>query len=645
MKSYIYRLPFILSVTLLSLTSVWGQVPNTLDSVRVYLRSHTTQDTLYVQALNVLGRELHSADKPDYAAADSVLQVSEQLATRLQYGLGLAKAYTNRGSIYYLTDRPQLALTYFQKALTVAETYHLNPRFRCGAISNVAVAYEKLGQYDKAVATRLQSLRVQEQYNIQPRIATTYGGIGNALRAMKKYPEALRYYRQGLALTELEKNPRGMAIIENNMGICYDELHRYDLSIPYYQKALRHAREVKFELLEADILVNIGLALNLSKRPNEAIPYVEKALAIGRQQHNKESMATSYFNLGQIYKDLKHYTLAEDNLKKALALARERNDKEQIANYTQTLAELFASQQNYQQAYTYQLEKNRQIDSATTVRTSAEVQRLVAKYETETKEAQIKILRQQAQLRDEELNRQQFQRNASLVGGILLLLLGGAVSAWLLNRSRLRRLEDAQTLRKQIAHDLHDEVGSTLSSISLLSGHTNELLNQNRAESAQKMMQKIYTDARQILESIDEIIWTINPGNDSLHRIALRLQEYAQPLMESKGILFTFQLDSSIEHTLISMEMRRSLYLIGKEAINNLIKYSEARQATIRFALNGQQLQVLIEDDGKGFDPSQLTLRTGQASMKQRAKAIGGLLDVQSTPGKGTRLQLTAELQ
>ncbi|GAB3249376.1 hypothetical protein GCM10027347_06430 [Larkinella harenae] len=631
---------FIVGLALLHAHRGLGQVPNSLDSVQVYLKTRTVQDTNYVRALNVLGRELHSGANPNYERADSALMVSEKLAEKLNYGMGLAKAYTNRASIYYLTNRPELALAYFQKALAAAEKYQLPPRFTCGAISNVAAAFGKLQQYDKVVEMELRSLHLQEQYNVQPRIATTYGGIGNAFRNMQKPQQALPYYQQALRLMQAENNVRGMSIIENNMGICYDYLERYDQSLMYYKRALKHAEEVKFELLQGDILVNIGLALNLAKRSQEAIPYVERSLAIGRRQENKSTMATAYFNLGRIYEDLKQYKPAEENLKKALQLVKELEQPDKITDYTQALADLYGGMKNFQEAYLFQLEKNKQTDSATTVRTNAEVQRLIAHYETEKKEAQIKILRQQAQLRNDELEQQRFQRNASLAGGALLLLLGGAVTAWLLNRARLRRLEDSLKLRKQIAHDLHDEVGSTLSSISLLSGHTDELLSQNRPETAQKMVQKIYTDARQILESIDEIIWTINPGNDSLPRIALRLQEYAQPLMESKNIQFSFAINPALDQAPISMEVRRGLYLIGKEAINNLIKYSNATQATIRFDYDKGQIMVLIEDNGRGFTPEQQTTRTGQQSMQQRARALGGELTVQSAPDDGTRIRL-----
>ncbi|RYF66608.1 MAG: sensor protein uhpB, partial [Cytophagaceae bacterium] len=206
--------------------------------------------------------------------------------------------------------------------------------------------------------------------------------------------------------------------------------------------------------------------------------------------------------------------------------------------------------------------------------------------------------------------------------------------------ARVRRLREAQEIRKRIAHDLHDEVGSTLSSISLLSGMVNELIAQKRPETVERAITKINTDARQILEVIDEIIWTINPGNDSLHRIILRLQEYAQPLMESKNIQFAVVADPNLDHLPISMDVRQNLYLISKEAINNLVKYSEATQATMRFGYQKEQLKVVIEDNGRGFDVDLPSERTGQTSMKQRAKAMGGLLDIQSGSGKGTKLEL-----
>lgn len=639
-QGYVFTL-LVVSAGFLTLRCAVAQVPQTLDSVVVYLRMHTVQDTNYVKALNVMGRELHSRGNPDYKRADSVLRVSEKLALKLNYGLGLGKAYTNLASIYYLTGRPEQALTYFQKALSAAETYRLPPRFICGAISNVSAAYGKLNQYDKVIEMQLRSLRLQEQYQVEPRISATFEGIGHAYRKLNKPREALPYYQQALAIRQTEKNTASLAIAENNLGVTHDLLAQYDQALGYYRSALKHAEEAKFELLQADILVNIGLCLRLSKRPAEGLPYVQSSLVIERRQENKGGMATAFFNLGQIHQDLKQFSPAEVNMQKALALAKEENDGDHIREYTEGLAELYNDMKEYKLAYDKQVQLAALTDSSVTLAANRQVEELMTRYKTEKKEQQIKWLRQQAQLREEELANKRLQTNALLVGGVLLLLLGAAVSAWLLNRARLRRLEEAQAIRKQIAHDLHDEVGSTLSSISLLSGMVNSLIAQNRPESVERAIQKINTDARQILESVDEIIWTINPGNDSLQRIAFRLQEYAQPLMESKNIQFALSIDSALDTLPISMEVRRNLYLIGKEAINNLVKYSEATQATLRFDYQKDQLKVIVEDNGRGFDATQSTQRTGQTSMQQRARAIGGNLIVRSEPGQGTLLELT----
>ncbi|MVM30700.1 tetratricopeptide repeat protein [Spirosoma sp. HMF4905] len=643
MKSLYGLLLTTLYLTLLRSDIVIAQIPKSLDSLEVYVQTHAPTDTNYVNALLRMGN-LTTKTRANYDRADSLLRVAEKLAIKLNFGRGIYQANTFLGANYYLSSRPQQTLEYLQKALAIAGANKLPPRLLANAMTNLGTAYRNVNQPEKALEISLRSLRMQEQYNILPRNEDTYIGVGLALKNTRRSREAISYFQQALVLNRNLNAPYGMAIVEQNIGRCYDDLNQYDKALAYYRIALKHAKESESELLQADILVNTGLVLRELKRFEEAKHSIEQALVLNKKQESKGAMATDYFNLGQVYEDLKDYKLAELNMKKALALANELEDATKIAIYTQGLANLYGGMKDFQQAYVFQLERNQRMDSTTTVRTSAEVQRMVAKYETEKKEAQIKLLQQQAKLNQQESERVRFRTNVLIAGSVLLLLLGASVSAWLLNRSKFQRLEEAQRLRKQIAHDLHDEVGSTLSSISMLSGHTDRLLSQNRPETAQKMVQKIYTDARQILESIDEIIWTINPGNDSLQRIAMRLQEYAQPLMESKDIRFLFVTDPTLEAAPISMEVRRSLYLIGKEAINNLIKYSEATEATVRFERKDSKLQVVIEDNGRGFDMAQPSERTGQTSMKQRAEAMGGSLEVQSSPGMGTRLQLLTEL-
>ena len=612
----------------------------TPDSLANYLRTHVPTDTTYVRTLDkVIYATIYQ--KADYARADSMSRQMGDIAQKMGDWNGVVRSHRNRATIYYLKASYDQALVYFKKTLEVTEQHNMPPLLIYGALTNVAIGYDKLGNDQLVLETALKAIQMQERFNLRPRAPVPHQLIGGALVKLGRAQQAIPYYREAGVIFRENGDPRGIGIFEKQLGDFYNDINQPARAVPHFKEALNRAGQLTFELLRFDALDGLAKAMRMLNKPDNGLAYARKALQIVEKQQNKLGICTVYGTTADLYTAKKDYPTAEAYLKKALTLAEENEYKDERKKLVQQLADLYGEQNKYHLAYTFQLEKNKQVDSATTIRTNAEVQRMVANYETEKKEAQIRLLQKDKQLQRKEVERAQFKTNALLIGSVLLLLLAGAVSAWLLNRARLQRLQEAQQLRQQIARDLHDEVGSTLSSISLLSGHTDTLLTQNRPESAQKMVQKIYTDARQILESIDEIIWTINPGNDSLQRVAFRLQEYAQPLMESQTIHFSFVTDPGLEDMPISMELRRNLYLIGKEAINNLVKYSQATEATVRFERTGNQLRVLIEDNGQGFDTTQRSQRTGQVSMQQRAKAMGGTLNVQSEPGQGTRLRVT----
>ncbi|QJD80234.1 tetratricopeptide repeat-containing sensor histidine kinase [Spirosoma rhododendri] len=627
--------------------SVKAQLGN-VDSSARYLKTHAPVDTAYVRAMDPVIIDM-IYKKSEYARADSMSKQMIDLATRLRDWNGVIRGYRSKTILNLMSANYEQSIANSKKALEIADQHNMPPVIIGGLLSNMAAGYDRMGNAPMVFQTALRAIQLQEKHDFRPRSPVVYRLIGGALVKMGKKEQALPYYQKAGVLFRELGDPRGIAIFENQLGELYNTLNQPQQAMPHLRESLKLAEQLKFDMLQFDVFDGMATSLRLLNKPDEGLEYARRSLAIAEKQQNKLAVCHVYGTIASLYQTQKDYVQAETYLKKAMTLAEDNDYKDDRKKLTQQMADLYGVQNKYQLAYTFQLEKNRQVDSAIAIRTNAELQRMVAQYETEKKEARIKLLQretqllQQAKRLDQEEARQvRWQRNAGLIGGLLLLLLGGAVSAWLLNRSKVQRLEESQRLRQRIAHDLHDEVGSTLSSISLLSGHTDKLLSENRPETAQRMVQKIYVDARQILESIDEIIWTINPGNDSLQRIVMRLQEYAQPLMESKQIAFTFSVDPSLEQLPVSMEVRRNLYLIGKEAINNLIKYSEATLATMRFERRGDQFAVLLEDNGRGFDTNQLSSRTGQQSMQQRAIAMGGTLTVQSTPGQGTRLELTA---
>ncbi|WP_298348606.1 sensor histidine kinase [Runella sp.] len=229
-------------------------------------------------------------------------------------------------------------------------------------------------------------------------------------------------------------------------------------------------------------------------------------------------------------------------------------------------------------------------------------------------------------------------------GGLLIFLLAGITIVFLGNRNKLKNLEEKQKLRNKIAEDLHDEVGSTLSSISILSNIAQKNLQQNQWEKTETIINKISRDSRTTLDAMDDIIWSVNPDNDSLRLVILRLKEFANPLLEAQEIECVFKIPTDTVNVVVGMIPRRNLYLIAKEAINNAAKYAQASKVTVEIQKQNNELILNVEDNGKGFDTEAPSSRNGLKNMEKRAKEIAGTLTINSVIDKGTAVRLQLPL-
>lgn len=162
---------------------------------------------------------------------------------------------------------------------------------------------------------------------------------------------------------------------------------------------------------------------------------------------------------------------------------------------------------------------------------------------------------------------------------------------------------------------------------------------------SEEMLRKIGENARNMLESMDDIIWSVNPQNDSFQNIIMRIREYAIPLLEPLDTKFSIIVPENVTSVKVSMDMRRNLFLIAKEAVNNMAKYSGCTEAKIEFSYSHSVLKMTIADNGKGFDTSKENTRNGLRNMKYRGEKVGGKVSVLSTIGQGTIVTFTAKVE
>ncbi len=211
------------------------------------------------------------------------------------------------------------------------------------------------------------------------------------------------------------------------------------------------------------------------------------------------------------------------------------------------------------------------------------------------------------------------------------------------HRLRVNKLLAVEKLRNRVARDLHDDMGSTLSTINILSSMAKSRIQVDPVKTTE-YLGKISDNSQRMMDAMDDIVWSIKPSNDSMQKIAARMREFATNVLEAKEIELDFRVDESVFDIKLDMEARRDFFLVFKEAVNNAAKYSQASMVTVQVVLDNKQLVLVVEDDGIGFDPVQADGGNGMGNMQKRADAMKGRLHILSKPGGGAKVTVTIPL-
>jgi two-component sensor histidine kinase len=212
-------------------------------------------------------------------------------------------------------------------------------------------------------------------------------------------------------------------------------------------------------------------------------------------------------------------------------------------------------------------------------------------------------------------------------------------------KNRQIQREKIIELRHRISQDLHDEIGSTLSSISLFGTVAHKLAGSNPV-GTQDMLTKINESTTQVMESMNDIVWAINSDNDKVGNLQKRMRAFISELDDASDVNISLQVDENLKDTFINMVQRRNVYLIFKEATNNAFKYANASQINITLSQSNNLYKLLIQDNGIGFDLNELASKTslggnGLKNMKQRAGELNGTLEIISSKNQGSEISFS----
>jgi signal transduction histidine kinase len=209
----------------------------------------------------------------------------------------------------------------------------------------------------------------------------------------------------------------------------------------------------------------------------------------------------------------------------------------------------------------------------------------------------------------------------------------------------LKQQEALEKERARIARDLHDQLGANLTQVAMLG----ELAQSDKdsPEEVQAHAEQICQTALETTHALDEIVWTVNPSNDTLEGLINYICKYAQDYLALAGLRYRLDVPPQLPNTPISPELRHNVFLACKEAITNVVRHAKASEASIRLRLDDNRFALEIQDNGRGvggLDPKAANTRNGLRNMRKRMEDIGGEFSITAAPERGAIVRLTAPL-
>jgi signal transduction histidine kinase len=238
-------------------------------------------------------------------------------------------------------------------------------------------------------------------------------------------------------------------------------------------------------------------------------------------------------------------------------------------------------------------------------------------------------------------------------GLVGLVVVGGASgTALYVTRRRMQRrlvlFEQRVAIEKErgrIAKDIHDDLGSSLTRIMMLGERAEEDL--GRRENLEVHVGKIVSTARRTVQALDEIVWAVNPENDTLEGLVQYISHYADEFFENTSVSCRLEMPEALPAFILPADVRHDLFLVVKEAFNNILKHSQASEIRVRVSGDGMAVVIEIEDNGCGFDPQKNgggRVGNGLTNMRKRIEGLGGELRLASAPSAGTKLHIKVKV-
>ncbi|MBK8873780.1 MAG: tetratricopeptide repeat protein [Bacteroidetes bacterium] len=541
----------------------------------------------------------------------------------------------------------------FLKSATRSSTelnYYLN------SYSAEILYYE--GLFDKAIEYADKAMQFAQLKNDSLLIASEYNLLGLLYQSLNKseksvplLKQSLQWYpSKGASLFPVSRTYQ----IHSNLGQCYLELKNYEAAARELHLSLILAKDANSGRGQAIAAWALGKVKHAINDNDSALWYFNFADGIAAAAEDADAQLVNFQEIATVYFSSGRKTEALSKIRDGINFLNTNENK--IGEVTRRefygeAARIFINAQQFPDAVEMQ-NRQRKIDSTiqvSSMRNSVETLQQFYALDSELQKRQIE---------NKQLQQTLSQERKIRVAATLIVLLIGIVLFFVFrnyrirqqqqhveNENRMTSLQNQKTietlqLREQLSRDLHDDIGSALSSIGVYSQVAAKQLDNNPKQS-KEILDKIQTSTYRTMEAMNDIVWAIHSRKDNGEELTAKMRNFAAELLAPSGISFLLTASDAFNATYLSPDAKRNLLLFFKEAVNNAAKYSGSNTVECNCDVQNGLIVVAVSDNGSGFDRNTITPGTGMSTMESRANGLHGHIEFENR-NPGTTVKLIA---
>ena len=696
MRTYCYHIVLI-SLLTLACKDVSARYSNNLDSLN-HLLETAAEDTQKVRILHAIVR-FHD-ERGNLEQVKHYAQAALVLSKKLNDTRGLLTGMNILGILHIKKGEYETARDLMNEALEISKRNKLLKRI-ANISSNIAISYNMQGQNDKAIPLFMESLKINRQLGIKIDVASDLNGIGILHRAQGRNDTALKYFLEAAVIQKELNDQRGLAYSFQNISQVLLNIGNYDEALTYSERALSIFRERGDRRNQSGALNNMGAiykareaydkakdcylqsqelqeqlddkagiaassgniaSLYMEKQHYEqALEFYMKALSVQEQIADQNGMAASYHNIGNLYLIRENYEQATVYVHKSLKIAKMIHDRNVAQASSGVLSKCYEKLGNYPKALNYQKLRAAIKDSILNEASNRQIAEMRIRFETTEKEQENELLKKEQEKQMAELKQKRVQRNVSIAGGFLLLLVA---FIWIrsyrqrikareqlmakneeLNREKHLQLQKEQELesvrsyikgqeaeRGRIAGELHDGIVGSLMAVQLRLSHEAPEGDSTHTQ-AVEALQKIGEETRVLSHLLSPL--TLYSGT-----FTETLQHFIHNLEKAGELKIHFEVFPEDELNQLDTFIQSNLYRISQELLKNTVKHARASELSVQLIQHEEEVNLIVADDGIGFDPDKKGKGIGMGTIRSRLDLVRGDMHIDSHPGKGSSITI-----